>query len=386
MKRIKLGDLFKVQGGYAFKSKEVKDNGIPIIRIGNIKDNKVVVDDNYCYDTNFLSTEKNKVYIIQKGDLLIAMSGATTGKVGIYLNDTLSLLNQRVGKFVNLGMTDNSKYLYYILQSPKFKKMIVDKAVGCAQPNISNKDIELLDIPFHSDNERARIVNDFDIIYEMIDNRKKQIDDYKKLIINNFELNYNNMNKEEIGKLCSIKARIGWQGLTKKEYLDDGPCYLITGVDFKEDKIDFENCYYVTEDRYNQDENIQIHKGDVLVTKDGTIGKVAYIDEEPSKPTTLNSGVFVVRKKKEDLNSVFIEYSLMSNSFKKFIEEIKTGATISHLNQEAFVRFKIPDVDIKQQTEFASFVESVNSQIIMCQKDIKDLESIIENKMHEYFD
>ena len=264
MKRIQLGKLFKVQGGYAFKSDEIKKMGIPIIRIGNIQDNKVIIDNEFCYDSNFINNDKNKVYLISKGDLLIAMSGATTGKVGIYTSDVESLLNQRVGKFVNIGTTNNSKYLYYILQSPKFKKMIVDKAVGCAQPNISNKDIESMEIPFHDNKEREKIVQNFDLMYDLINNRKQQIQDYKQLISNYYENNFGRYeDKIEISKLCTVKARIGWQGLTKKEYLEDGPCYLITGVDFVEDRIDFNNCFYVTEDRYNQDENIKIHKYDL---------------------------------------------------------------------------------------------------------------------------
>ena len=144
------------------------------------------------------------------------------------------------------------------------------------------------------------------------------------------------MIRQTIEKACTLHARIGWQGLTKAEYLDEGEYYLVTGVDFVEGLIDFEHCHYVTKDRYDQDVNIQLSANDVLVTKDGTIGKVAII-HKLDKPATLNSGVFVVRPK--DVNKLLPEYlvfALRSNHFSRFIDQIKVGCTIAHLNQTKF--------------------------------------------------
>ena len=92
-----------------------------------------------------------------------------------------------------------------------------------------------------------------------------------------------------IDKLCTLKARIGWQGLTTGEYLPQGNYILITGTDFKDGYIDWQNCCYVSKWRYDQDTNIQIKEGDVLISKDGTIGKVAFLNCIPG-PGTLNSG------------------------------------------------------------------------------------------------
>ena len=76
-----------------------------------------------------------------------------------------------------------------------------------------------------------------------------------------------------------LKARIGWQGLTTAEYLETGKYLLITGTDFKNGKVDWNNCCYVEQERYDQDKNIQVNIGDILLTKDGTVGKVAYVDQ-----------------------------------------------------------------------------------------------------------
>lgn len=136
----------------------------------------------------------------------------------------------------------------------------------------------------------------------------------------------------------TLKARIGWQGLTTAEYLKTGDFGLVTGTDFKNGFIDWDNCVYVEKNRFVQDKNIQLKILDVLVTKDGTIGKVAFVDKLPN-PTTLNSGVFVVRPKNENIDNRFFYYLLMSFYFDNFLAKITSGSTIIHLYQKDFVTF-----------------------------------------------
>ena len=90
-----------------------------------------------------------------------------------------------------------------------------------------------------------------------------------------------------------VKGRIGWQGLTTSEYIDEGP-FLVTGTDFQQGVVDWKTCQHVSGDRYDQDEYIQLQENDLLITKDGTIGKIALAKNLQAK-ATLNSGVFVTR-------------------------------------------------------------------------------------------
>ena len=99
---------------------------------------------------------------------------------------------------------------------------------------------------------------------------------------------------KKLGDVCSLKARIGWQGLTQKEHKTTGEYLLVTGTDFTSNyEVDFDHCVYVDEERYTQDPNIQFRQNDVLITKDGTLGKMAVIENLP-KPATLNGGLFVI--------------------------------------------------------------------------------------------
>ena len=382
MEKVRLGKVCKIQGGYAFKSNQFQKNNIPIIRIGNIQENKVLIDNNICYTKAFLNNHPE--FEIKNGDLLIAMSGATVGKVGIYSSKESALLNQRVGKFV---ITDKieCRYLYFLLISPLFEKFILNNAFGCAQPNISNSKIEEFEFYICSIETQIEIANKLEKVQKIIDLRKKQLEELEELIKSQFVEMFGGIGHyEKIGDICSIKARIGWQGLTKKEYLESGDYYLVTGTDFNGNTIDFNNCSFVTQERYNQDENIQLKEKDVLVTKDGTIGKVAFIDKLP-KPATLNSGVFVVRDKLNILNPIYLEYALLSNDFSRFIRKIKTGSTIAHLNQEVFLKFRIPIPEKKLQDKFEPIVQLIDKQKFEIEKSLKETEELQKSLMYRYF-
>lgn len=161
-----------------------------------------------------------------------------------------------------------------------------------------------------------------------------------------------------------LKARIGWQGLTTAEYLDFGYARLITGTDFKNGAIDWMNCRYVEKERFDQDINIQIRPHDVLITKDGTIGKVAYVPEV-DMPTTLNSGVFVIRPRKDGTYyPEYVYYVFRSDFFRTWLETLTAGSTIIHLYQKDLVNFsfKVP-ARIEEQKAIVGVLSEMDALI-----------------------
>ena len=138
-KLVKIGNSFKVISGYPFDSKNFTDSGVSVIRIQNI-DNGVVNLTNSAKHNKFDICQYNVAYT---GDVLIAMSGATTGKIGVYLGEEEAYINQRVGKFIVLGSNVVKKqYLIQILLSELFfDKLKVLLSTG-AQPNIGSGDLE----------------------------------------------------------------------------------------------------------------------------------------------------------------------------------------------------------------------------------------------------
>lgn len=155
-----LGELCDFRNGFAFKSSLFKTSGKKIIRITNITGSRVLLEDVKYFDDADYANVNLEPFKISKGNILIAMSGATTGKIGIYENKENAYLNQRVGMFIPKGKILN-KYLYYILSG--MSEEIYIMAGGGAQPNLSSKQLmEKVAIPLPSLSEQARIVSILD--------------------------------------------------------------------------------------------------------------------------------------------------------------------------------------------------------------------------------
>lgn len=178
------------------------------------------------------------------------------------------------------------------------------------------------------------------------------------------------------------KARIGWQGLKKHEYLRSGYSYLIGGTDFSNGTVSLDNISYVTKERYDMDTNIQVSANDVLVTKDGTIGKVAIVPEL-NKPATLNSGVFVFRTNSR-LVPAFLFRVLQSSVFREFIDTLSAGSTIKHLYQKDLKKFEfeIP-VNTKEQEAIAAVLTTMDEEIRDLETERDKIIQIREGAMND---
>ena len=322
--------------------------------------------------------KKVNFYTQDKEYIGIVKDGAGVGR--IMLLPSKSSVIGTMQYIIPNGILD-TKYLYYALISKNLSKY----SSGATIPHIYFKDYKKEKIALISESEQKKVINILDRIIDIINKKKNQINLLEELVKSRFiEMFGDFENSTPIGDVCTIKARIGWQGLSKKEYLLSGEYRLITGVDFNKGRINFENCYYVNKERYEQDDNIKIKMGDVLVTKDGTIGKVAIVDKLDI-PATLNSGVFVLRNKDSTLNNIFLVYSLLSEDFKRFIENIKIGATVPHLNQSSFVKYKIKLPPLYLQEEFSQFVEKTDKLKFEAEKSLKEMENLYESLMQKFF-
>ena len=127
----------RVQGGYAFSSDSFVDSGIPVIRIGDIKQDGTISLESCKYIQDEVSTQY-KDFEVRSGDLLMAMTGATIGKAGWFKGSQRALLNQRVGSFKCNKSFLNYKFFWYVLNSLGYQEYIKITAFGGAQPNISD--------------------------------------------------------------------------------------------------------------------------------------------------------------------------------------------------------------------------------------------------------
>ena len=160
----------------------------------------------------------------------------------------------------------------------------------------------------------------------------------------------------------SLKGRIGWNGLKSEEFQKQSYAYLVTGQDFNSDVVNWDKCYQINKERYDEDPFIQLENGDLLVTKDGTIGKVAKV-VNLDKPACLNSGIFVVKQTKGVFEQNYLYWILASNQLKEFVGFNSTGSTIAHLYQNVFENMPLTVPPLSEQQAIASYLDHKVGQI-----------------------
>ncbi len=180
--KVRLGDICYLKNGFSFKSDLFKNMGIPIIRISNISsvDNCINTNDLVFYDPILIDND----YILKQGDLILAMSGATTGKSCLYNLNKIAYLNQRLGVF-----RAKTSFCYDFLVQFVFSELFTSRLklilTAGAQPNISSFDIEDFEILLPPLNEQIAIANvlsalDNEII--SLKNKKRQFENIKKAL------------------------------------------------------------------------------------------------------------------------------------------------------------------------------------------------------------
>ncbi|WP_294844729.1 restriction endonuclease subunit S [uncultured Gilliamella sp.] len=381
---------------------------------------KVYEQRNAIYETveigNYYIDQKKfdelKRFSISHNDFIVSCSG-TIGRIyQIPKRHPKGVINQALLK-ITLNHNIDSKYFYHYFKWNVFQERIIDGTQGGAMKNlVGMAEFKQSLIPLPSvQEEQTAIANALSDVDALITELEKLI--AKKQSIKTatmqqlltgrtrlpqFALREDGSKKgtkqSELGEIpedweiisishdTTLKARIGWQALTTKEYQTTGDIYLVTGTDFDSGVVKWERCFYVSEWRYKQDQNIQLRNDDVLITKDGTIGKVGFV-ATLNRPATLNSGVFVIRPKYNNLIPRFLFYVLTSIIFDDFINRITAGSTITHLYQKDFVNFAFSAPDTDEQTAIATILSDMEEEIQALDQRLSKTRQIKRGMMQE---
>ena len=357
----RLSTSFVVQGGYAFKSEEYQEKGIPIIRISNLPQNDKYVDFDdcvYCNETDIVP----KQYHINKSDLLIAMSGATTGKVAIYNAMHTAYLNQRVGLFKQISKEISYSYLTYLVTSDMYDNQLRSLLIAGAQPNIAPSDIEQLRFPIPPIEEQNKIADILSLWDTAI---SKQTALIEQLTLRKHGL---------MQQLLTGKKRLkGFEGKWKEVRLGDVALVIGGGTpntnipDYWDGNIPWftpseigKYKYVNTSERTISEKGLNdssaktLPKGTILFTSRATIGAKAILTTE----ATTNQGFqsFVVTNGN---NNEFIYYYL--DIILKEIKQKATGSTFPEVSAESLRKISIKIPSINEQNAIASVL--VNADV-----------------------
>jgi type I restriction enzyme S subunit len=165
----------------------------------------------------------------------------------------------------------------------------------------------------------------------------------------------------KMGDVANVKGRIGWRGLKASEYTAEGP-YLIANKHLVNNKIAWDKCDHLSEFRYNESPEIQLQVGDVIVSKDGTIGQPAFLDSLPDR-ATINSTMMLLRVNNDVLAPEFLFYFLQGPHFRRFLKQKISGTSIPHLFQRDMKELGVLLPSILEQKRIVGVLDVVDSVI-----------------------
>jgi type I restriction enzyme S subunit len=156
--------------------------------------------------------------------------------------------------------------------------------------------------------------------------------------------------------VASMKGRLGWQGLRSDEYTEEGP-FLVTSEHFTNDRVDWNRCFHVSEDRYAIAPEIQLRPDDVLMMKDGAaMGKLAYVEHLPG-PACLNSHLLLFRPLGGRFENRFLYYVLGGPDFNGYMIRERTGTTFFGISQERIASFPFAIPPLSEQERILRFID-----------------------------
>ena len=352
----KLGDIVGIYDG-VHQTPNYQNSGVMFLSVENIatlKSSKFISEEDF---------KRNYKIFPQENDILMTRIG-DVGTTNVVTDNSLKAY------YVSLALlkykSTDPYFLSNAIQSDYVQKGLANRTLKTAIPMKINKDeigkVSVM-LPL-SATEQQQIGTYFRNLDNLITLHqcKCQIDGcrFQSPLAITWE-------QRKLSEIATMHARIGWQNLRTSEFLDSGDYMLITGTDFIDGAVNFDTCHYVERERYEQDKHIQIRNGSILITKDGTLGKVAYI-QGLTMPATLNAGVFNVEIKDEnEVDNRYLFQYLKAPFLMDYVDKKATGGTIKHLNQNILVDFPVVLPHKAEQEKIGEYFLAIDHLITLHQ-------------------
>ena len=385
--------------GYQEDWEQRKVSELCSISTGKSNTQDKVEDGEYPFYVRSPIIERSTKYLYDEEAVITVGDGVGTGKVFHYVNGKYDL-HQRCYRMYGFSDELNAHYFYHTF-SKLFYKRVMAMTAKTSVDSVRLEMISDMKIPVPNVEEQRKIGNLLDGIDHLITLHQRKCEEMKTLkkymLQKMFPQNGQSVpqirfsgftedwEQRKLSELATMHARIGWQNLRTSEFLDAGDYMLITGTDFEEGKVNYSTCHYVEKERYDQDKNIQIKNGNILITKDGTLGKVAYV-EGLSLPATLNAGVFNVEVKDEnETDSKYLFQFLKAPFLMDYVSKKATGGTIKHLNQNILVDFPIATPSRAEQVRIGEYFSTLDDLITLHQQKCDELRNIKKFMLQNMF-
>ena len=381
---MKLNEICEVYSGYALKAFNDAEDGLPVVKIGNILTDGTLNLEECQYTTDSV----NEKYYSQRGDIYIALSGATTGKIGIMDTREKYVINQRVGIVRQKSDDVPQEYIKYFLLRQTDR--ILQEAAGCAQPNISPKQIAEYVIHDTSQEKMQEICEVLDRIKKIIDSRKAEISALDNLIKARFVEMFGDIAtgnyKYDTRKLGDVANVGSSHRVFTTEFVKKGiPFYRGTEIGELANGNKPAETFYISEEHYNRlvynDTKPQV--GDLLLPSICNKGQVWMVDTD--EPFYYKDGrVLCISPDREIFDTKYLEYFMKAKTLVEY-PKLGSGSTFAE-----FKIFLLKNIDVlipprELQEQFSMFVKQVDKSKVVVQKALEETQLLFDSLMQQYF-
>jgi type I restriction enzyme S subunit len=371
----KLGEVCEIINGFAFKSQLFKDCGDDILRISNIQNG--VIDDSEI--AHFSKEDYPKInfekYAVLPDDIVVALSGATTGKFGVnntgrklYLNQRVAICREKTSKLHHL-------FLLYFLQTQS--KSFLESAAGVAQPNLSTEQMKQYAIPVPPLPEQEKIVSELDCLSGIIEKKRQQLKELDALAQSIFYEMFGNPVDNERGwdtyVLKDVSTLLNGRAYKQNELLSEGKYKVLRVGNF------FTNGNYYYSD-LELDEDKYCDNGDLLFAWSASFGAFIWDGEK----VIYHYHIWKVLYDKQLLDIQYYRFLLntMTNYFMKDVH----GIGMVHLTKAGMEEYVLPIPPLPLQQSFAQKIEAIEQQKALIKQSIAEVETLFNARMQEYFE
>lgn len=382
----KLGEVCKTtSGGTPSKDhKEYYELGtIPWLRSGEVSNRNITETELFITQEGI---DNSSAKLVPENSVVVAMYGATVGQVGIL--KIQSTTNQAVCSILP-NNSFLSEFLYYALLANK--KSFLKQAVGGAQPNISQQIIRNTIIPIPSITEQAKAVSELDLLQSILDKQQAQLKELDKLAQAVFYDMFGDPVENEKGwakrPLQAICERITDGSHFSPKEDPEGKIPMLSVKDMGSNGFIYDKCKFINETDYA----VLVANGcrpsynDVLVAKDGSYLKTAFVLKEEIEQAILSS-IAILKPKTDTVCPDYLAFFFKIPQTKLVVERhYLTGTAIKRVILKGFKELQLILPPMTLQQSFAAKIESIEKQKAAISQSIAETQKLFDYTMDKYF-
>ena len=373
--KAKLGKVTNIIGGFAFKSKHFSNSGDSyVVKIKNIKPPYIDIQDAVKVEMSFYKEQDLNKFKIQKGDFVIAMTGATIGKIGKMIEKQATYINQRVAKFEPKNNI-NKNFIYYILRQKNFQSFIQNNIdSNSAQENISAKSIGnfpiLLPLFPHEQKAIAETLSSLDDKIELLHKQNKTLEDTAQTLFHKWFIEdaKDDWEEKSLSDIINFNPEYSLSKGTNAPYLE---MKNVSPIHFNPNKWYFRNFT----------SGMKFKNGDTLLARITPClenGKTCYVSFLNENEIGWGSTEFIVMRMKSPYHK-FISYLLAKDHyFRDFATKNMTGTSGRQRVQATILKnffIKIPRKEKIQELNLK--LDAIQNKLFYNSKQITTLNKLL---------